>query len=48
MLVGRSVARPRRHPDARPGPLAWLGDRARGGMATTRPAAPDADAALPA
>jgi cellulose synthase/poly-beta-1,6-N-acetylglucosamine synthase-like glycosyltransferase len=46
MLVGRSVARPRLHPDARPGPLARLGDRARDGITTTRPAAPDADAAL--
>jgi cellulose synthase/poly-beta-1,6-N-acetylglucosamine synthase-like glycosyltransferase len=37
MLVGRSVARPRLHPDARPRPLARLGDRARGGPATVRP-----------
>ncbi|MFT2706510.1 glycosyltransferase family 2 protein [Clavibacter zhangzhiyongii] len=35
MLVGRSVARPRVHPDARPGGLLVPGGRARGGVATS-------------
>ncbi len=38
MLVGRSVARPRLHPDARSGRPVRLGDRARGGLTAIRPA----------
>ncbi|MBM7410521.1 cellulose synthase/poly-beta-1,6-N-acetylglucosamine synthase-like glycosyltransferase [Clavibacter michiganensis] len=40
MLVGRSVARPRLHPDARSGRLLRLGDRARGGQTAARAPAP--------
>jgi cellulose synthase/poly-beta-1,6-N-acetylglucosamine synthase-like glycosyltransferase len=37
MPVGRSVARPRLHPEARPGPLVRAGDAGRGGLAPRRP-----------
>ncbi|RIJ06622.1 glycosyltransferase family 2 protein, partial [Clavibacter michiganensis subsp. insidiosus] len=42
MLVGRYVARPRLHPDARPGRLLRLGDRTSSPRpaAATRPATP--------